>query len=247
MSRRDFPPRSRYFIKTVSLRIYTTRTRTHTHTTIPRFKKTTADVLLFVEIVRIAHSIILVAPTKHPSTRSYSSCSLTRARSPDVVYAIDGKKERERERIRSYELLPRMEQDIFFSSSFLFLWRIILGGSCTSRHGCGGSPIGGGSKRNLLEIFARDRWRERERGRECVCVYRSREWRDNSSRFWVAGARYRFTHRCSSLTRLKAGACSLPASTLGEQRNEREREKEERHTGASIGPCFPRKRPSQSP
>lgn len=31
MSRRDFPPRSRYFIKTVSLRIYTTRTRTHTH------------------------------------------------------------------------------------------------------------------------------------------------------------------------------------------------------------------------
>lgn len=77
---------------------------------------------------------------------------------------------RERERIRSYELLPRMEQDIFFSSSFLFLWRIILGGSCTSRHGCGGSPIGGGSKRNLLEIFARDRWRERERGRECVCV-----------------------------------------------------------------------------
>lgn len=137
-------------------------------------------------------------------------------------------KERERERIRSYELLPRMEQDIFFSSSFLFLWRIILGGSCTSRHGCGGSPIGGGSKRNLLEIFARDRWRERERGRECVCVYRSREWRDNSSRFRVAGARYRFTHRCSSLTRLKAGACSLPASTLGEQRNERERERKRR-------------------
>lgn len=65
-----------------------------------------------------------------------------------------------------------MEQDIFFSSSFLFLWRIILGGSCTSRHGCGGSPIGGGSKRNLLEIFARDRWREKERGRRrmCVCI-----------------------------------------------------------------------------
>lgn len=221
MSRRDFPPRSRYFIKTVSLRIYTTRTRTHTHYN-PSFQEDHRRCV----IVRIAHSIILVAPTKHPSTRSYSSCSLTRARSPDVVY--DRWKERERERIRSYELLPRMEQDIFFSSSFLFLWRIILGGSCTSRHGCGGSPIGGGSKRNLLEIFARDRWRERERGRECVCVYRSREWRDNSSRFRVAGARYRFTHRCSSLTRLKAGACSLPASTLGEQRNERERERKRR-------------------
>lgn len=46
----------------------------------------------------------------------------------------------------------------------------------------------------------------------------------HTARFRVAGARYRFTHRCSSLTRLKAGACSLPASTLGEQRK---REKEE--------------------
>lgn len=50
----------------------------------------------------------------------------------------------------------------------------------------------------------------------------------HSARFRVAGARYRFTHRCSSLTRLKAGACSLPASTLGEQRTrERERERGE--------------------
>ena len=70
--------------------------------------------------------------------------------------------------------------------------------------------------------------------------------RRKAARFRAAGARYRFTHRCSSLTRLKAGACSLPASTLGEQRK-RERKRREAYAGASIGPYFPRKPPSQSP
>lgn len=96
---------------------------------------------------------------------------------------------------------------------------------------------GGRSKRNLRWEIHRPiplRIATVRSTRRCAARFRA-----------AAGARYRFTHRCSSLTRLKAAACSLPASTLGEQR---ERKRRERGTPvASIGPYFPRKPPSQSP
>lgn len=93
----------------------------------------TTDVLLFVE-----RSYRALDHPRGPDKTSIDTIILFMFTDTCEINGECAKREREREST-FIELLPRMEQDIFFCPSFLFLSlsRMILGGSCTSRHGCG--------------------------------------------------------------------------------------------------------------